>query len=148
MANTAGFALVELVIVIAVIAVLATIAVPQFSNYRARSLVTQVVASSEAIRAALASYAAGSQGNVYPPSTAITGFDSLRFVVNAEGGMLPASAIFTVNHYSLDASHGETVAETYSMRLSVNGVASGIAGAQLLISPQEILKCTATGNPC
>jgi hypothetical protein len=107
-----------------------------------------VVASSEAIRAALAAYAAGSQGNVYPPTVAIIDFNSLRFVVNAEGGALPASAFFTVDHYSLYASNGDNVMDTYSMRLVVSGVGNGIPGAQVLISPQGILKCTTTGSPC
>jgi prepilin-type N-terminal cleavage/methylation domain-containing protein len=148
MAKTAGFTLVELMIVVAVISVLAVIAVPQFSSYHARSRVTQVVASSEAIRAAFASYAVSSQGNTYPPTAAITDFDSLRLVVNAYGGMLPESAFFTVNHYDFYDSEGDNVADTYSMRLIVSGVSSNIPGSQLLITPQGIFKCTPTWNPC
>ena len=148
MAKTAGFTLIELMITVAIIAVLAAVAVPQFSNYRARSRVTQVVATSEAIRAAFASYAASSQGHTYPPTATITDFDSLRLLVNAHGGALPATAIFTVNHYNLYDSHGDSVVDTYSMRLAVNGVADDITGAQILITPQGIFKCTPTGNPC
>jgi type IV pilus assembly protein PilA len=148
MAKTAGFTLIELMIALAIIAVLAAVAVPQFSNYRDRSRVTQVVANSEAIRAALASYAASSQGNIYPPTTMITDLSSLRLVVNAHGGSLPESAIFTLNHYNLYDSNGDSVVDTYSMRLAVNGVSNDIPGAQLLITPQGILKCTPTGNPC
>ena len=148
MAKAAGFTLIELMITVAIIAVLAAVAVPQFSNYRARSRVTQVVATSEAIRAAFASYAASNQEHTYPPTATITDYDSLRLLVNAHGGALPASAIFAVNHYNPYDSTGGGVVDTYSMRLAVNDVADGIPGAQILITPQGILKCTPTGNPC
>jgi prepilin-type N-terminal cleavage/methylation domain-containing protein len=147
-ATTAGFTLIELIIVTAVIAILSTIAVPSFIAYRDRTRVVQVVGSSEAIRAALASYAAGSPDNLYPPTGAISNFNDLRLVVNANGGMLPISAIFAVSHYSLYDSDGDSMADTYSMRLNVQGVPSDIPGAQLLITPQGIFRCSATGNPC
>src|SRR5262249_30862241 len=110
--------------------------------------VTQVVGSSEAIRAALASYAASNAQNGYPATGAITDFDSLRLVVNAHGGMLPPSAIFSVDHYNFYDSDGDGIANTYSMRLIVNAVSNATAGAQLLLTPEGIFKCTASGNPC
>jgi prepilin-type N-terminal cleavage/methylation domain-containing protein len=146
--KTAGYSLIELMTVMAVIASLAATAVPTFVTYRDRSRVTQVIGSSEAIRAALASYAAGSPGNIYPATDAITDFDSLRLVVNANGGSLPVNAIFSVAHYDLYDSSGDGIADTYSMRLIVNGVSSATAGVQLLITPQGLFKCTASGNPC
>jgi hypothetical protein len=110
--------------------------------------VTQVVGSSEAIRAALASYAAGNSQNTYPATGVITDFDSLRLVVNANGGMLPLNTIFSVAHYDFNDSDGDSIADTYSMRLIVNGVSNTTVGAQLLLTPQGIFKCTASGNPC
>jgi prepilin-type N-terminal cleavage/methylation domain-containing protein len=47
MTKTAGFTLIELMIVVAIIATLAAMAVPTFIIYRDRSRVTQVVGSSE-----------------------------------------------------------------------------------------------------
>jgi prepilin-type N-terminal cleavage/methylation domain-containing protein len=148
MAKTAGFVLVELMIVVAIIAILAAMAVPNFISYRDKSRVTQVIGSSEAIRAALASYAAGSSDNVYPPTAAITDFNSLRLLINANGGMLPANAIFVVNNYAFYDSDGDTLADTYSMRIMVNGVPGSLPGSQILITPQGIFKCSPTGNPC
>ncbi len=148
LAKAAGFTLIELMIVVAIIASLAAMAVPTFITYRARSRVAQVVGSSEAIRAALASYAASSAGNNYPMTGTITDFASLRLVVNAHGGMLPMTTTFDVDHYNLYDSNGDSLLDAYSMRLIVHGIANTIPGAQLLITPQGIFKCTPSGNPC
>lgn len=148
LANTAGTTLIELTVVIAIIASLAAMAVPTLVTYRDRSRVAQVVGTSAVIQAALASYAAGDPQYIYPATGAITDFSSLRLVVNAHGGMLPPSAIFSVDHYDFYDSDSDGLADTYSMRLVVNGVANVTAGAQLLLTPQGIFKCTASGNPC
>ena len=66
LAKTVGSTLMELMVVVAIIASLAAMAVPTFITYRDKSRVTQVVGSSEAIRAALASYAAGNSQNTIP----------------------------------------------------------------------------------
>ena len=147
-AKTAGSTLVELMVIVAIMASLAAMAVPTFVTYRDRSRVTQVVGSSEAIRAALASYAASNSQNLYPDTGTITDFNSLRLVVNANGSMLTPSQIFEVNHYDFYDNDGDGIADTYSMRLSVNGVSSTVAGAHLLLTPQGIFKCTTSGNPC
>jgi prepilin-type N-terminal cleavage/methylation domain-containing protein len=146
--KTAGYSLIELMVVMAVIASLAATAVPAFITYRDRSRIAQAIGSSETIRAALASYAAGSPENIYPQTNEITDFSSLSRLVNANGGTLPLNGVFSVNHYNLYDSNGDGIADTYSMRLIVNGVANVMTGAQLLITPQGILKCTANGNPC
>ena len=148
LAQTSGFTLVELTVVVAVIASIAAMAVPTFVTYRDRSRVTQVVGSSEAIRAALASYATSDPQNGYPATGAITDFDSLRLVVNANGGMMPPSANFSVAHYDFYDSDGDGIADTYALRLIVNGVSNAMAGAQLLLTPEGIFKCTPSGNPC
>ena len=146
--KTAGFTIVELMIVVVIIAALAAVAVPSFVIYRQRSLVTQVVGSSEAIRAALASYAATSHDNDYPATGSITDFTSLRTLVNNNGAMLPLQAVFTVQHYNFYDSDGDSMADAYSMRLLVNGVATSIPGSQILITPEGIFKCLPSGSPC
>lgn len=148
MTKTAGFTLVELMIVVAIITTLAAMAVPTFISYRDKSRVAQVVGSSEAIRAALASYAANSSGNAYPLTGVITDFSSLRLMVNNSGGMLPSATIFTVSNYASYDSNSDGVADTYSMRLIVNGVPTSLSGAQILLTPEGIFKCTSSGNPC
>jgi len=148
LAKTAGSTLIELMTVIVVIASLASVAVPTFVTYRDRSRVAQAIGSSEAIRAALASYAAGNSQQFYPATGEITDFNSLRLVVNAHGGMLPLNAIFSVDHYNFYDSDGDGIADTYSLRLIVNDVSNATAGAQLLLTPGGIFKCTTGGNPC
>jgi prepilin-type N-terminal cleavage/methylation domain-containing protein len=148
MTKTAGFSLIELMIVIAIMATLAAMAVPTFISYRDKSRVAQVVGSSEVIRSALASYAADSSGNAYPLTGAITDFSSLRLVVNKNGGMLPSAAIFTLGNYAYYDSDGDGIADTYSMRLIVNGVSPSLLGSQILLTPEGILKCTPSGHPC
>ena len=148
MQKTAGFTLIEMMIVVAIIAILAAIAIPNLIAYRDKSRVAQAIGSSEAIRAALASYAASSVGNVYPPTAAITDFSSLRLVVNEHGGMLPLNAIFTVSYYDFYDSDGDGVPDTYSLRLIVDGVSTSLVGSELLLTPQGIFKCTSSGNPC
>ena len=108
----------------------------------------QAISSSETIRAARASYAASNPGNIYPATGTITDVDSLRLVVNEHGGMLPLHTTFSFDHYDLYDSNGDGVADSYSMRLIVDGVASAMTGAQLLLTPQGIFKCAASGNPC
>ena len=148
MAKTAGFTLVEMMVAVTVIASLAAIGVPTFVTYRDRSRVAQAVGSSEAIRSAFASYAANNTETIYPSTGSITDYNSLRLVVNANGGVLPTNALFTVDHYSLYDSGAAGTADTYSMRLIVDGVSNATTGAKLLITPQGIFKCTISGNPC
>ena len=146
--KTAGFALIELMIVVAIIGILAVVAVPSFINYRDKSRISQVIGTSEAIRAALASYAASHANNIYPVTGIITDLTSLSTLVNIHGGTLPTTGIFSVHHYNFYDSDGDGLAATYSMRLIVNGIAPTLPGATILLTPQGIFKCTPGGSPC
>lgn len=148
MYKAGGFTLVELMVCVAIIGLLATISVPAFINYRDQSMVAQVIGSSEAIRAAFASYAASSHDNTYPPTASIIDLPSLRAVVNENGGRIPSTTIFSLQHYDRFDSQGNNIEDNYSMRLIVDGVSPLRPGAQILITPSGIFKCTTAQDPC
>ena len=140
-AEEAGFTLIEIMIVTAIFGILVVIAVPSFISYRDKSRVTTVMATANAIRAALANYAVDSDGNVYPSSDAITDYASLRAIVDANGGTLPDTGLFIVNHYTRFDSNGDTMEDNYSMRFTVSGVPPHVKGHQILIAPSGIWRC-------
>lgn len=144
-----GFTLIELMIVIAILRILVATAVPNFLVYRNKSRIAMVVHTSEAIRAALASYAVDSPEHRYPPTGSITTYATLRDLVNQHGGSLPqAGEFFDVQDYQrFDATElGEE--DSYAMRLVVKGIPNTYRGFELLVTPTGIKQCTAAGNPC
>jgi type IV pilus assembly protein PilA len=138
-----GFTLIELMIVVAILGGLAALAVPTFMTYRIKSRIAASVGTGESIRAALASFAADSPGNLFPATAVITDYASLRTAMNQQGATLPATGSFTLDHYTRFDTDGDGVDDGYSMRLVVTGVASTVVGAHLLVTPEGgVQRCT------
>jgi prepilin-type N-terminal cleavage/methylation domain-containing protein len=86
--NKSGFTLIELMIVVAIIGILAAIAIPNFVAYRNKARVASAVGSAGSIRAAVASFAADADGNLFPLNADITNWNDLVSLTTSNGGTL------------------------------------------------------------
>jgi prepilin-type N-terminal cleavage/methylation domain-containing protein len=147
--NEAGWTLIELMVVTALLGILAAIAVPNFFSQRNKARVAATVASSESIRTALASFAATSISNHYPGQASITNYTDLTTFVNPNGGTMPRLPSFHLITYSTADRDGDTYADDYSIRFSVAGVDAPIRGAQVIVTPRGVYRCTSrTTSSC
>ena len=142
LSRTTGSTLIELIIVVLVLVILAGVAIPTFLSYRDKSRVSTVMASSDAIRSALAGYASSHITMSYPP--AIADYDGLATLVNANGGQLALTAQksgFTLQDYTPLDVEGDGEYESYTLRVRVNNVPDTKPGWCVVITPSAITKC-------
>jgi prepilin-type N-terminal cleavage/methylation domain-containing protein len=144
LSRSSGFTLIELVVVVAIIAILGTVAVSAFLTYRDKSRVSATVASSDAIRSALAGYATAHATMSYP--AAIADYNSLVTLVNAHGGQLSPTSYksgFTLQDYTAIDSEKDGDYESYTLRVRVSNVPTTKVGWCVVITPSAITRCDA-----
>lgn len=114
--NQQGFTLIELMIVVAIIGILAAIALPAYQDYTARSQMSEAMTLASGARTAVTEYWT-SEGTM--PGN------------NTDAG-LAAGTDITGNYVaSVIVGNGGTITAT----MDTTGVASGIGGATLQLSP-------------
>ena len=143
-----GFTLIELMIVVAIIGILAAIAVPNFIAYRNKARVASAVGSAASIRDVMASYAADSEGNLFPLNADLPNWDALVTLTTSNGGTLKDTEALqgmALASYD-DMGNGTIHGEDYMFIFLALDVKPEMVGAQIEVRPSGIVKQTLGGS--
>ena len=137
-----------MIIALAIISILTSIAIPAFCSYRNKSRIADCVGTATSIRAAMARFAAFSEGNSFPQADMLPDNDwsELRNIVNQSGGYLEGNAAkngfagddidYTAVEHPLDS----IVVNDYKLTLRVLGVPESELGHKIVITSDKIYK--------
>ncbi|MFD2190297.1 pilin [Pistricoccus aurantiacus] len=122
-----GFTLIELMIVVAIIGILAAIAIPQYQDYTARSQMSEAMTLSSSLKTSVS--------EIYAQQGTLTGINS-----GALG--IPANTAVAGQYVDNVAVANGVITAT----MESTGVASPIASAQLVLTPDVSSNGTITWN--
>jgi prepilin-type N-terminal cleavage/methylation domain-containing protein len=146
--NKDGFTLIELMIVVAIIGILAAIAIPNFVAYRNKARVASAVGSAGSIRDVMASYAADSDGNLFPLNADLPDWTALVTLTTSNGGTLKDTEEeqgMGFGSYD-DLGNGIIPGEDYKFILYALDVKPTMIGAQIEVRPSGVVKQTLGGS--
>ncbi len=133
--RTAGFTLIEVMIVTAIIAMLVAIGAPSLRAYANKSRVAKVTATSSAIRTALETYAVDTEGS-YPPAATLVTWQNWRDFLAQFSTPMPATSVEAgIRTITYTAANPET----YNVQIEVN-VPNGVTGKNIVLTPQGITR--------
>ena len=141
-----GFTLIELMITVAIIGILAAVATAVFMPYRQKTALAAGLASAHSIRASILTYAATARHGAFPDAHELTTWPQLTQICNLNGSDLPADPEKIgfqnwVSYTPID-SYDDGIINDFSLVLRLSMASRETPGAQLHITPREIIRET------